>query len=154
VVTDFSRFESFVREAMELAEEAADAGNRPFGAVLVDPSGVVVARNRNRVVESGDPLAHAEINLLRDHCVRSESAFLRGFALFTNAEPCPMCFSAAVKVGIATIGYGAPREPGTLPAIGAQQLAALSGEMQVHSGILHFEALEQLKRLLGDAKDH
>ncbi|WP_162605488.1 deaminase [Jiangella ureilytica] len=145
--------ESHVREAMRLAEEAAAAGNRPFGAVVVDAHGVVVVRERNRVAEWRDPLAHAEINAIRAACRAAGTVTLTGFRLYTNAAPCAMCLSAMVIAGIAVVGYGAPREPGTVPAVGVAELASRSGpnRIEIQSDLVRAEAVAQLKRLTGTA---
>ncbi|WBQ03893.1 nucleoside deaminase [Kribbella sp. CA-293567] len=144
-----AKLESYVREAMQLAERAAKMGSRPFGAVLVDAAGEVVARDRNRVAELADPLAHAEVNLIRAQCRATDTLTLAGFGIYTNAEPCAMCFSAMVNVELAVLGYGAPREPGTFPDIGIEELSSRSGpqRIEVHAGVLRAEAEAQRDRL-------
>ena len=62
--------EHYVRLAMAQAELAARSGNAPFGAVIVDTLGDVVAAEHNRVREYLDPSAHAEINAIRVACGR------------------------------------------------------------------------------------
>lgn len=69
-VGDRAEAEGYVRLAMAQAEEAARAGNRPFGAVIVDSGGKVAIADHNRVVEQMDPTAHAEITAIRTLCRR------------------------------------------------------------------------------------
>jgi len=54
-----------LRRCVELAEEALEAGDEPFGSVLVGPGGKVLAEDRNRIAETGDPTQHPELNLAR-----------------------------------------------------------------------------------------
>lgn len=77
----------------------------PFGSVLVDlRSGLVVARGVNRVEES--PTLHGEIAALNDAAARRVPRPWRDLALYTTAEPCPMCAAAAVWAGLGRIVYG------------------------------------------------
>lgn len=74
------------------AERAATTENRPFRAVIVDSSGAVAIAEHNRVAERSDPSAHAEVCAIRELCRQRGTLRLDGFRLYTNAEPCPMCF--------------------------------------------------------------
>ena len=56
---------ALVREAMRLASVAGDRGDPPFGSILVDPAGAIVAGASNRQVSGDDPTAHSEMELLR-----------------------------------------------------------------------------------------
>jgi tRNA(adenine34) deaminase len=103
--------EDLVRLAMEEAVFAIAEGNPPFGAILVDADGAIVARAHNTQVSGSDPTAHAEINALRAGGTLRGSPDLAGWYLVVNAEPCSMCASAIVKAGIAELVYGAPHEP-------------------------------------------
>src|SRR5829696_8737123 len=71
--------EHFVRLAMAQAELAARSGNAPFGAVIVGNLGDVVAAEHNRVQETLDPSAHAEINAIRVACGRVRRSTLEGY---------------------------------------------------------------------------
>ena len=62
--------EHYIRLAMAQAQLAARSGNAPFGAVIVDTLGDVIAAEHNRVRETLDPSAHAEINAIRVACGR------------------------------------------------------------------------------------
>lgn len=97
-----------------LTTAAADAvrASEPglFTAAIVGPDGVVVARCRNRVLEKCDPTAHAEIEAIREACRLRGSIALDGCVLCSNAEPCPMCLSAAYWAGIRRMYYACPKE--------------------------------------------
>jgi len=75
-----------------------------FGAVLVR-GGEIVARAHN-TVETGDPSAHAELNVIRGHCQQQELRSLTGYALYTAAEPCPMCASLCAFTGVSEVVFG------------------------------------------------
>jgi tRNA(Arg) A34 adenosine deaminase TadA len=82
--------------AAAIAESAANARSGkggPFGAVVVK-NGRIVGRGRNRVTESRDPTAHAEVVAIRAACRRLGSHDLSGATVYASCEPCPMCFSA------------------------------------------------------------
>ncbi|WP_237072734.1 nucleoside deaminase [Pseudaestuariivita rosea] len=101
-------FRSFMDIALEEARMAADRGEVPVGAVLVDPTGQIVARDGNRTRELSDPTAHAEILVLRTGCQAAKSERLPGHDLYVTLEPCPMCATALSAARIARLYYGAP----------------------------------------------
>lgn len=85
----------WLAEAARLSLEGMRAGRGgPFGAVVVR-SGEVVGRGCNRVLESGDPTAHAEVVAIREACRTLGGFHLRDCVLYTTCEPCPMCLGAA-----------------------------------------------------------
>ena len=84
-----------MRRAMSLAQAAAEAGEVPVGAVVVDAaSGAVIAGAHNRVEAERDPTAHAEILAIRAAGARLGSPRLAGCDLYVTLEPCPMCAQA------------------------------------------------------------
>ena len=82
---------------MAPAELAARSGDAPFGAVIVDALDGVVAAEHNRVRETLDPSAHAEINTIRLACGRVRRSTLEGYRLYDNKEPRPMCLVCAIE---------------------------------------------------------
>lgn len=93
--------------ALSLADEAAAAGEVPVGAVVLDPDGTVIARARNRVEETRDASAHAEMLAMREAAARLGSPRLTGCTLVVTLEPCPMCAAAIVHFRCATVAFGA-----------------------------------------------
>ncbi|WP_417900418.1 nucleoside deaminase [Bacillus haimaensis] len=86
--------QSFVLEAINLANENVKTGSGgPFGAILVK-DGKVVGRGVNRVTGQLDPTAHAEVEAIRDACQNLKDFQLKDCILYTSCEPCPMCFGA------------------------------------------------------------
>lgn len=93
--------------ALDEARAAASRGEVPVGAVVVDPSGAIVARASNRTRELHDPTAHAEILALRAACAAAGSERLVGHALYVTLEPCAMCAAAISAARIGKLFYGA-----------------------------------------------
>ena len=77
--------------AIELAADAREHGNHPFGSLLVDGDGNVVLEAENTVVTGRDCTAHAEQNLVRAAVSQFEPDRLATFTLYTSTEPCAMC---------------------------------------------------------------
>ena len=93
--------------ALAEAEAAAARGEVPVGAVLVAADGTVLARDGNRVVEQGDPTAHAELLVLRAAARRLGAPRLVDCDLHVTLEPCPMCAYAVALARIRRLYYGA-----------------------------------------------
>ncbi len=96
-----------MRHALTLAERAADAGDVPVGALVVDASGVVVGEGWNLREVDQDPTAHAEVVALRAAADRLESWRLDGCTLVVTMEPCPMCAGASMLARVERVVLGA-----------------------------------------------
>jgi tRNA(adenine34) deaminase len=96
-----------MRHALTLAERAADAGDVPVGALVVDASGVVVGEGWNLREVDHDPTAHAEVVALRSAAARLGSWRLEGCTLVVTMEPCPMCAGASMLARVDRIVLGA-----------------------------------------------
>ena len=99
--------EAYMRMALELAREAADAGEVPVGCVIADADGKVIGRGRNRREESADATAHAEIEAIREAGEALGSWRLDGCTLYVTLEPCPMCAGAIINARVPMLVYGA-----------------------------------------------
>jgi len=93
--------------ALDLAKEAAAAGEVPVGAVLLDETGQIVGSDHNRREELHDPTAHAEILLLSRRARALGDWRLSGHTLVVTLEPCSMCAGASVLARLDRIVYGA-----------------------------------------------
>lgn len=93
--------------AFDLARVAVQAGNHPFGAVLVH-NGDVIAEAVNTVTTDEDETAHAEMNLIRAALNQFAETYLRECTLFASTEPCAMCAGAIYISGIGRVVYGLP----------------------------------------------
>ncbi|MFQ5670657.1 MAG: nucleoside deaminase [Acidobacteriota bacterium] len=99
-----------MRQALSLAREALATGSGgPFGAVVVRGD-AVIGSGRNRVLETGDPTAHAEMEAIREACRRQGTFALDGALIYTSCEPCPMCLGAIYWARLDRIFYAASRD--------------------------------------------
>ena len=92
--------------AFALAQEAAEHGEVPVGAVIMR-NGQVVASGRNTMRESGDPTAHAEMNAIRAALETQDSGRLADCDLFVTLDPCTMCAGAIAHVRLRRLYYAA-----------------------------------------------
>lgn len=93
-----------LRRCVELAREGIDAGDEPFGSVLVDAAGEVRFEDRNRVA-GGDETRHPEFEIARwsaEHLTPEERA---AATVYTSGEHCPMCSAAHAWMGLGRIVY-------------------------------------------------
>lgn len=94
---------------MQLAISKAEAGVRkgqsPFGSVIAR-NGEIISCEHNRVWETTDPTAHAEIIAIRKAAENTGSIDLSGCTIYTTCEPCPMCFASIHWARISKIVYG------------------------------------------------
>ena len=98
-----------LRRCVELATEALEAGDEPFGSVLVGADGTVLAEDRNRVA-AGDPTRHPEFALARWAASNLTPAQRAGATVYTSGEHCPMCAAAHGWVGLGRIVYASSSE--------------------------------------------
>ncbi len=98
--------ESYMEEALELAREAAAAGEVPVGCVIVR-DGEVVGRGRNRREEKQAAASHAEMEAIAEANERLGSWRLDDCELYVTLEPCPMCAGAILNARIRCVWYGA-----------------------------------------------
>ena len=84
----------FMREAIRLSIENVQSGNGgPFGTIIVK-NGKIIASGVNKVTQSSDPTAHAEIVAIRSACETLGTFQLVGCEIYCSCEPCPMCLGA------------------------------------------------------------
>lgn len=144
----------FMDLAISQAEEAAECGEVPIGAVLVK-KGTVLAADRNRREELKDAAAHAEILVLRRAGQLLGGWRLTGCTLYVTLEPCPMCAGAMVQARIDRLVFGAVDlkggAAGTLYNIVQDQ--RLNHRLMVTSGILEKECAALLQKFFRERRD-
>lgn len=101
--SDLPGFHDHLETCLRLAEQALDAGNSPFGSVLVDASGQVLQSGHNEEVTRGDDTAHPEIELARWAAAHVPAAERASCVVYTSGEHCPMCAAAHAWVGLGPI---------------------------------------------------
>ena len=97
----------WMRAALALADEAAQGGDVPVGAIVLDAHGAIVGRGRNMRERDADPLAHAEILAMREAAAARGDWNLDDCTLVVTLEPCPMCAGACLQTHIGRIVFGA-----------------------------------------------
>ena len=100
---------------MKIAKDCASYGashkeGGPFGAVITDKEGNIIAQGNNLVLKNNDPTAHAEVTVIREACKKLGTYDLSGYILYTSCEPCPMCLSAIIWANIKEVYYACTRE--------------------------------------------
>ena len=100
--------EKYMKRAIELARQAADAGEVPVGAVVVDDAtGEIIAEGYNLRETEKRATAHAEILAIDRACEVRGGWRLSGCTMYVTLEPCPMCAGALVNSRIDRVVYGA-----------------------------------------------
>jgi tRNA(adenine34) deaminase len=133
--------ESFMREALALAQEAGANNEVPVGAVVVKDS-EIIGRGFNAPILCSDPTAHAEVRALRTAALHLGNYRLSGCTLYVTLEPCAMCAGAIMHARIARLVYGAS-DPKTGAGGSVVDLFAeprLNHHTEVSSGILATES--------------
>jgi guanine deaminase len=137
--------EQFMRLAIEQALASVASAQSPFGAVIVK-DGEVVCAVHNRVWETTDITAHAEIVALREACRRLSTIDLAGCTIYSSTEPCPMCFSAIHWANVDRIVFGSAIEDAERAgfrelSISNEDMKRLGGShVEVVRGVLRNEA--------------
>ena len=122
--------------ALAEAQLAAEEGEVPIGAVLVQ-AGEVIAQAHNRRENDNDATAHAEMLVIRDACRKLGRWRLSGTTLYVTIEPCPMCAGALVMSRIDRLVYGSSDyKAGAVESIfNVVQHSALNHRLEVTAGI-------------------
>jgi tRNA(Arg) A34 adenosine deaminase TadA len=99
--------EDYMQMAIRKTQEGIAAGQSPFGSVIVNKDGRVIAATHNSVWRTCDPTAHAEMNCIRQATSVLKTIALPGCALFSTTEPCPMCLAASHWAKLERVVFGA-----------------------------------------------
>lgn len=140
------RDETYMREALALAEEAGRNGEAPVGAVLVR-AGVVLGRGRNSPISRNDPTAHAEILALREAATAAGNYRLEGTTLYVTLEPCVMCAGALVTARLERLVFGARdlRFGGVRSKFRLADSELLNHRIEIVEGVLAVECVRLLQ---------
>jgi len=139
--------ETFMREALALAQQANAAGEVPVGAVVVKEN-TIIGRGYNRPITAHDPSAHAEIIAIRDAAVKLGNYRLIDCDLYVTLEPCAMCAGAIMQARLRRVIFGAA-DSKTGACGGVVDLfaeARLNHHASVVRGVLADECGAQLSR--------
>ena len=95
-----------MQQALLLAKEAANHGDVPVGAIIVDEKGAVIGRGKNERVKNNDPLAHAEIMAIKDAASKLSNWRFDQLTLIVTLEPCAMCAGAIAQSRFERLVFG------------------------------------------------
>jgi tRNA(Arg) A34 adenosine deaminase TadA len=142
-----------MRLALDEARAAALAGEVPVGAV-VTRAGEIVASGRNRMRDSRDPTAHAEIVALRAAAETLASPRLDGCDLWVTLEPCAMCAGAVALARISRLYFAAPDPKGGAVLHGPRLFGqpTCHHAPEVYSGLCEGEAAEMLRAFFDELR--
>jgi tRNA(adenine34) deaminase len=137
--------EFYMRLAIELAQQAATAGEVPVGAIVVK-DGVVIGSGGNSPIDTHDPTAHAEIIALRDAAKNMGNYRLVGCSLYVTLEPCAMCTGAIQHARIARLVFGAsdPKTGACGSVVNLMAEPKLNHHTEMFSGVLAQECSAML----------
>jgi len=96
-----------MREAIKEAKDGWLNGEVPVGALLINQSDEILARDHNRCISLNDPTAHAEILVIRQAAKRLINYRLNGVTIIVTIEPCPMCMGAIMNARLGVLAFGA-----------------------------------------------
>jgi tRNA(adenine34) deaminase len=141
------RWDGAMRLALDVAASAVDSADVPVGAVVLGPSGELIASGVNARERDGDPTAHAEVLALRAAAGVLGSWRLTGCTLVVTLEPCTMCAGALVLARVARLVYGAddPKAGAVGSLWDVVRDRRLNSRPEVVRGILAEESAELLR---------
>ena len=102
----YQSHEFYLRRAIEISKEAREAGNTPFGALLVNKEGEIIMEQGNIEITEKICTGHAEATLAARASPEYSREFLWDCTLYTTAEPCAMCAGAIYWANIGRVVYG------------------------------------------------
>src|SRR5713226_2448459 len=138
--------ELFMREALDLAQRAAAAGEVPVGAVVV-VEGRVAGRGANSPIAKNDPTAHAEMLALREAAQALGNYRLEEATLYVTLEPCVMCAGALVAARVKRLVFGTRdlRFGGVRSKFRIADSELLNHRVEIVEGVLAAECMELLQ---------
>lgn len=129
--------EDYMKQALELAQQAAEAGEVPVGALVVK-DGEIIGRGFNAPISGSDPTAHAEIQAMRNAAQHLGNYRLVGCTLYVTLEPCAMCTGAIQHARIARLVFGAsdPKTGACGSVVDLMAEARLNHHCDITTGVL------------------
>lgn len=139
--------------AIELAKEAAAAGEVPVGAVIAR-NGELIAEGRNRREENRDALGHAEIEAIHNACEKLGTWRLNDCILYVTLEPCPMCSGAILNARLKRVVYGAyDLKAGSVDSVVNLFACPYEHKPEVQAGFMENECRELMTQFFASLRE-
>ncbi len=138
----------FMELALKQAEKAAQLGEVPVGAVVVNPNGEVIASAHNLIETQRDSTAHAEFLVLREAMEKLNQKFLNGHDLWVTLEPCAMCAGAISQARIRRLYFASEDRKGGAVEHGSRVFsqATCHHKPEIYGGIMASKSAILLKK--------
>ena len=145
--------EFYMRHALELARDAAADGEAPVGCVIVNASGKIIGRGRNRRERAKNATAHAEIEAISSACETLGDWRLSACSMYVTLEPCPMCAGAVIMSRVEKLFFGACDElTGSCGSVINIFMESYGHKVKVTGGILADESSALLARFFKELR--
>ena len=146
--------EEYMQKALALAKTAAQAGEIPVGAIVVDNDGNIISEAHNERERLRSPTAHAEVLAIERAAKVLKNRRLSNCTLYVTLEPCPMCAGAVINAQIKRLVYGAFDEKnGACASVAALFDEKFTHIPRVRSRVLEEECAEILSEFFGNLRD-
>ncbi len=136
-----SKIDFYFEIALRLAKDAAFKDEVPVGALIISPSGEILAEAFNLKETRNDPTAHAEILAIQKAAESLGSWRLIDCTMIVTLEPCPMCLSAIAQSRIKSLYFGAYDKKGGALSLGYNHATdeRLNHKFNLYGGFKHIE---------------
>lgn len=133
---------NYIHRVLELAEQALEKGNKPFGALLVSDEKIILEAE-NTTQSENDPTRHAELSLVSCASRQLSEDVLHQSTLYTSTEPCAMCAGAIYWAGISRVVYACSQKT-------FQQISGLNIDMECRKV---FDCCHPLVEVIGPVEE-
>ena len=137
--------EKYMKQAIKLAEKAAELGEVPIGCVI-EYQGKVIGRGYNRRTTDNSTLAHAEIIAIKKACKKMGDWRLEDCTMYVTLEPCQMCAGAIVQARVKKVVIGCmnPKAGCAGSILNVLQMDAFNHQVEIERGVLEEECSQML----------
>ncbi|CAH2575158.1 tRNA-specific adenosine deaminase [Planktothrix rubescens] len=147
IFNNYSTHQYWMSRALELAQQAGEAGEVPVGAIIINQNNQLISQAQNRKERDCDPTAHAEILALREAGKILNNWHLNTCTLYVTLEPCPLCTGAILQARLGLLVYGAddPKTGTIRTVINLPDSPCSYHKLSVLGGILESPCRQQLQ---------
>jgi len=144
-----------MQAALSLAKVAADNGDVPVGAIVVNEAGEILGTGQNLREQSNDPTAHAEVVAIRQAAEKIGSWRLDDLTLVVTLEPCAMCAGTVLQARLKRLIFGSYNEK--FGSVGSTfdliRDSRFGKKTEIYSGILEAECTEVLQNYFSKIRE-